>query len=112
MMRRLLGMLGNYEERKVARYEKDGLMVSTAFVTDSRQPYETAICHPRYNDGEHIIVELYNDKESAQEGHDKWVNKMTSKKLPETLRDASSAEIAKVTDVVEGKGWRKYKRQG
>ncbi len=31
----LFGMLHNYEERKVARFERNGVFVDTVFVTDS-----------------------------------------------------------------------------
>jgi len=36
-----LNMMYTYESRKVARTEKGKLLVSTAMVTDSQQPYET-----------------------------------------------------------------------
>ena len=107
-----LDMLGNYEERKVDNYkdEKKGLCIDTCMVTDSKKDYETAIGHPQYNDGSLIIVELYDTKEEAQEGHNIWVKRMTGKKLPGQLKDVSTAEIAKLCDIC-GKDWRKYKRQ-
>ena len=83
-------MMGNYASRKVARFEKDDLMVSTCSVTDADKPYETAVAHPSYNDGKIVIVEDYNTVEEAQTGHDKWVKTMTAKKLPATLRGNGS----------------------
>ena len=72
-----LEMSGNYEERKVANYSEGKLVVDTCAVTDSSKPYETGITHPDYKDGDWIVVELYDTKEQALEGHDKWVKKMT-----------------------------------
>ena len=98
-MRGLFGfmdMVGTYEQRKVDRYEKNGLIIDTAFVTDSDQPYETAVARPEQNNGDWVIVEAYDTKEEAQIGHDKWVKKMLSKKLPETLKDVSICESAKL----------------
>jgi hypothetical protein len=89
-----LNMLGNHEERKVAHYNKDGVFVDTCLVTDSAQPYETAIEHPAYNNGTMIIVALYDTKEEAQAGHDKWVKQLTSEPLPLAIADVSSSGIA------------------
>jgi hypothetical protein len=100
-----LAMMDNYEERKVERYEKGGLIIDTCSVTDSTQPYETGICHPKYNDGEWVIVEQYDTEEDARLGHAKWVKKMTSKRLPKTLNDVSESGIASLCDF-GGKDWR------
>lgn len=104
-----MGMFGNYEQRKVDRYESpgiDGLMVDTCAVTDSTWSYETAVMHPAYNDGKWVIVEGYETKEKAQTGHKRWVKKMTSKRLPKTLRDVSTAEITKLRSAIGGDDWR------
>ena len=98
-------MISNYEERKIDRFEKDELTVDTCSVTDSDKPYETAVEHPHYNNGKWVIVETYDTKEAAQRGHNKWVKKMTGKKLPASLKDVSSAEVAKLADVFS-KDWR------
>lgn len=76
-----LNMMGNYEERKVARWpdSEEEWIVDTAAVCDSAQPFETAIQHPRYNSGSMVIVELYDTKEEAKIGHDKWVEIMSAK---------------------------------
>lgn len=93
-----LDMMGTYEQRKVDLYKDEVLkiMVSTAKVTDGRQPYETAVCHPEYNSGNHIIVQDYNTKAEAQTGHNNWVTLMTSDKLPDKLVDIANSEIAQL----------------
>jgi len=91
-----LSMKGNYEERKVACFEGDDFTVDTAAVTDSDQPYETGICHPKYNFGRWVIVEMYESKKEAKEGHDKWVSVMTSDDLPKELVDCGTSEIGKL----------------
>lgn len=109
MFGNIAGMMGNYDDRKVDRYddEQTGLMVSTVMVTDSDQPYETAVRHQRYNDNKMVIVEMYESKEEAQTGHDKWVKTMTSKKMPTQLEDVSTSCISKMCDAVSSnEGWR------
>lgn len=106
-----LDMLGNYKERKVANYEKDGLIIDTCLVTDSDKPYETGIIHPNYNGGDWIIVELYNTKKEARVGHNRWVKKMTAKKLPTKLKDVSTSETAKLCDTFDDDSWREYKKE-
>ena len=94
-----LSIMDTQEERKVDTYEKEDLFVDTCSITDSDKPYETAIACPQYNDAKLIIVELYDTKEEAQKGHNKWVKIMTAKKLPETIKDVSTATIAKFCDM-------------
>ena len=89
-------MADNYEDRKVDRYEADGMIIDTASVTDGNQPYETGICHPEYNKGDWVIVEAYDTKEEAQAGHEKWVARMTSGNLPSSLRDCQNAGISQL----------------
>jgi len=86
-------MLDNYEERAVATYEQDGLFVDTCAVSDSSKPYETAVAHPAYNNNKIVIVELYDTKEQAQAGHDKWVDIMLHNP-PRQLTDVSTAGCA------------------
>ena len=104
-------MMGNYEDRKVGRYETDELIVSTARVTDSGAPYETAVSHDNYNDGKFVIVENYWSLDDATDGHERWVNVMTSPILPESLRDVSMAGIAQLLDMVDD-DWRERKEDG
>lgn len=108
-----LSMMGNYEQRRVANYIPKGKkewLVDTAAVNDSSQPYETAVKHPRFNNGKMVIVELYETKELAQKGHDKWVKKMTAKKLPVSLKDVSTADVAMLLSEVSDDKWRSIKK--
>jgi len=97
----ILQMFGNYETRKLARYEsgkgENRIFVSTVEVTDSTEPFETAVGHPLYNNRKLIIVETYTTREEALTGHDKWVTTMTQEgKLPTYLRDVSTASIKRL----------------
>ena len=106
------GMMGNYESRKVDNFKEGKLEIDTAAVTDARDPYETAVKHPKYNRGSWVIVETYRNKEDAIEGHKRWVATMTADTLPEMLRDVSNAEIADFTDDMCGDSWRNYYDEG
>lgn len=92
-----IDMAGNYDSRKVDRYEDGDLVVSTARVTDSDKPYETAVMHPLYNDGKFVIVELYDTEDEARNGHEHWVRTMTQDELPDELRDVSTASIVSLS---------------
>jgi hypothetical protein len=98
----------NYDDRKVARYDGDGWFVSTALVYDEEGPqYETAIVHPEYKEGQHVIVEIYPDKEAAATGHERWVEVMTSDPLPDELPDVLWGLITTYKRGAE-LPWRKY----
>lgn len=101
-----LDMMSNYEDRKVDNFEEGDLFIDTCAVNDSAKPYETAIGHPNYNDGKLVIVELYDTKEQAQEGHNKWVKIMTTEPLPERLYDASQNALSSLLDMFDDKDWR------
>lgn len=88
-----MSMFGNYESRKIGRYDSDDLSVSTARVNDGNQPFETGVMHPDYNDGKWIIVDAYDTAEEAKEGHEMWVKIMTSDELPDTLEDCNNSKI-------------------
>lgn len=106
-----LSMASNREQCKVDNYEgEDGLVIDTCAVSDSEKPYETGVCHPAYNGGDWIIVELYDTKKEAQIGHMKWEKLMTADTLPENLTDVSSAKIAQLLDIFSiDDSWRKKK---
>lgn len=72
-MLNLFSMMGNYEERVVARFDSDEFSIDTALVTDRAQPYETAIAHKDFNNGERIILGWRRTKEDAQKFHDEMV---------------------------------------
>lgn len=99
-------MAGNYEDRKIDRYEDGELTISTAEVYDSEAPYETAVKYPNYNGGKFVIVANYYSREDAEAGHQKWVEIMTNPVLPESLRDVSMAGIAQLLD--EFDNWRDF----
>lgn len=88
-----MSMYGTYEERKVANFkgldcEGNNFTLDTCRVTDSKQPYETALMHPFYNDNEWVILESYDTKEESQAGHNKWFNVfVNAEKLPEEISD-------------------------
>lgn len=88
--------IGNYDDRVIARFEDDRVrvLVSTCRVSDGRLPCETAVQHPDYHNGIVIIVEAYNDNETARKGHDAWVARMTSEPLPDELTDCLNCEFA------------------
>ena len=89
-----MNMFINYESRKVGRYEdKNGLMINTCAVTDSNTPYETAVSHPFYNNGDLIIVDTYSTKDDALRGHARWVSIMTAPELPKNLTDVGVCQI-------------------
>ena len=91
-----MGMANDYEERKVDKWvSEDNLkMVSTCYVTDGREPYETAFEHPDYNDGKIVIVECYSTEKDAAIGHDKWLKIMLGNNLPYTLTDCANSEVS------------------
>lgn len=88
-----MSMAFDYEQRKVGRYERDDLFVSTCKVTDAQKPYETAIESPLYNNGKLIVVADYDTLEEAQAGHEHWVALMTLDP-PKTLPSLNTSEIA------------------
>jgi hypothetical protein len=95
-----MDMAGNYEDRKVDKYEEGELFISTARVTDADKPYETAVKHPDYGmDGSLAIVETYDTIEEAQKGHDQWVAKMTGENLPDELADVGLSGIGQLANM-------------
>ena len=91
------GNMGSYESRKVGRWEEeDGRMVSTAEVTDGDHPFETAFEHPDYNDGKMVIVEAYDSRSAAEEGHERWMAIMTEGPLPDSLVDCQNSGISQL----------------
>jgi hypothetical protein len=93
--------MGNYSSRKVGRDDFEWGFISTAVVSDGDQPYETAVCSDLYQDDdgnteEMIIVEAYNDHDSAKEGHAKWVAAMTGENPPAVLVDCLNSGICQL----------------
>lgn len=95
-----LGMMDNYEDRCVGNFrdEDKGLFVSTAEVTDGDHQYETAIEHPRYDNGNMIIVEAYDTREQAEKRHDDWVEMVKADTLPDPLQDCQNSGVSQFLD--------------
>lgn len=94
--------IDNYGERKIDRYDGDGFCIDTCAVSDGEKPYETGIKHPEYNEGYWIIVEAYDTPLAAKNGHNRWVEIMTDKQLPDSLKDCGNAEISQLLEEVGG----------
>lgn len=82
---------GNHEERAVAHFEHENIVVDTCRVSDGYKPYETAVSDPHYNEGKWIIVEAYDDRDRAKKGHEQWVQTMTADPQPDKLVDCGNA---------------------
>ena len=107
-----IDMLGNYEERLVANDKRDDVEIDTVLVTDADHAYETAVRHPKYNENQWVVVQGYDTKERAKEGHDYWVGIMTADILPAKLVDVSTAKTAKLVDyVTDDTSWREYSKE-
>lgn len=101
----IFDMLGNPSARRsdeIFRFEQDEIIVDTCRVADSSKPWETGVYHPSYNDGQCIIVALYDTKEEAKAGHDKWVRIVTAEKLPAQIKDVSDCFWAQLARGVDG----------
>ena len=85
-------MLGSHDERLVANDTAGELEVDTCEVNDGKQPYETAVKHPAYREGAWVIVEAYDTKAKAAEGHTKWLNELMTA-LPSRLVDCCNSGI-------------------
>lgn len=81
--------VGNYEDRKVGRYDDGDISISTCAVSDGSKPFETAISHPDYNNNGWIIVESYDTREEAKNGHQKWIETVKAS-LPDNLSDVGN----------------------
>ncbi len=82
-----------FEDRKVARHKAGDLIVSTVSMNDGRKPYETAVCHPDYNDNKWVIVDCYDTREEARLGHEHWIAVMSQEELPDELIDVANSKI-------------------
>ena len=68
-----LNMIGTYESRKVDNFKTDLFTIDTALAADRELPYETAIAHKDFRNGEWIILGWRQTKEEAQKFHDEMV---------------------------------------
>ena len=69
-------MANNYDLRVVKNTERNTFTLDTAMVTDRALPYETAVAHKNFNDGDWIVLEWSETKEDAERTHDKWLAKL------------------------------------
>ena len=77
-------------------YKTDKLFVDTCYCLDTDY-WETAIEDKRYNDYM-IIVEEYDNEESAKVGHKKWLEKMLSDDLPLYLKSIQDGDKYKLKE--------------
>lgn len=90
-------------ERVVGRWTNDdqSLFVDTCLVHDAKKPYETAVAHPAYNNGQLIIVEYYDTPEEALIGHARWEEMVKNNDLPSELIDVSNNFFSAMVDFFE-----------
>jgi len=103
----------SYPDNMVGRYEVGNLLVSTILSGDS-DVYETAVASPYYNNGDIIIVEIYNSYSEALIGHKSWVKAMTAdyEDLPEVLRTSHSTFMSLLTELAGAQGtWEKLPKE-
>ena len=86
-----MGNMEPYEDRLVNRSDFDWGFISTVAVSDGRKPFETAIQHIDFNDGDMVIVACYDTKKQAEKGHDKWIKEMENH--PKEVIDIENYEI-------------------
>lgn len=86
-----LDMIGTYEQRNVANYKNDIFEIDTSYVTDRIKPYETAIAHKDFRNGNWIVLGWRETKEQSQRFHDKMVKYFT----------AHEQELTSIKDVYE-----------
>lgn len=91
-----LDMIDDREERLIENTIINEAEIDTCAVSDSDEPFETGIKHPKYNGNHWVIVEMYNTKRQAQIGHAKWVKVFSSVKLPKSLKYAGTSTIAEL----------------
>lgn len=68
-------------ERQIAHDLVDGGELDTIMVKgeDNIKPYETALSHLYYNEGMWVILETYDTRDQAIEGHKKWLEIVKTK---------------------------------
>lgn len=69
-------MKDNYDLRVVKNTKRNAFTLDTAMVTDRALPYETAVAHKDFNDGQWIVLKWSATKEDAEKAHDKWLAKL------------------------------------
>jgi len=72
----ILTMSDNYKSRVVKNTKRNTFTLDTVRVADRELPYETAVAHKDFNDGDWIVLEWSETKEDAERTHDKWLAKL------------------------------------
>lgn len=62
----ILTMSGTHAQRVVKNTKRNTFTLDTARVTDRALPYETAVAHKDFNDGDWIVLEWSETKEEAE----------------------------------------------
>lgn len=68
-----IDMIGTHEERMVDNYKDELFEIDTSYVTDRTPPFETAIKHSQFRNGEWIVLGWRVTKTDAQKFHDEMV---------------------------------------
>lgn len=87
-----IDMIGTYEDRVVDNFKNDLFTIDTAWVSDREQPYEIAIAHKNFNNGNWIVLGWSDTKEEAQTFHNRMV---------EFFR-INAGDITEITDAYTG----------
>lgn len=88
------------------RFDKDtdfgSISVSTLVPFDCKgnNIWETAISHPKYNNGKWIVVEEYSGERNAKTGHDKWVHLLETDTLPSEVEDIGGGIIGEICNIL------------
>lgn len=100
MFGKMFSFLDDFERENVGHDENGEVIIDTCLVPDGVMPYETAICHPEYNDGDWIIVEAYDNRDDAELGHKKWTETMMAETPPDTLKDCCNAMLGQLVEAL------------
>jgi hypothetical protein len=109
----IIDMTENIADRHV-NYDDWGEIgwLSTAYVVDNpKAPYETAIRHVEYGNGQTFILETYDAFDKARKGHSKWKKVFESpNSLPEYLEDQAAGLFGMFAPLKGRKIYRRVKK--
>lgn len=91
----LAGMMNNYEERLIKNTRTEKFTVDTVLVTVRHMPYETAIKHVGFRNGNWIVLGWRETREGAKKFHD------------EIVEFYKTHDVDSITDVFEEKTFRR-----
>lgn len=85
---------------RIGLFDDGWLYVSTIRCLDTcRQPYETGIRCPEYNDGRIVIVQSYDTEEESRTGHQQWIDLM-QENPPDYLRDCGNHIFGQILELL------------